>query len=269
MTAPDLGASVIKEVLSRADVDGADIGQVIMGTVITAGIGQIPARQAAITAGVPTSVPALTVNKVCASSLKAVNLAALLIRAGDARAVVAGGMESMSQAPYLLEKARFGYRLGDGALVDSMVRDGLIDPANGCHMAVEGSKVAKEFEVSRERQDEYVYNSQQRYATALKAGFFAEELVPIAVASSKGTSTVAADEQPRPETTIEGLARLKPVFSEDGTVTAGNAPRGQDWAPALLSLSATESQRRNLSALPHPVAPVASARCAPLTRPPL
>src|SRR2546430_16372702 len=155
-----------------------------MGTVITAGMGQIPARQAAIKAGLPTSVPALTVNKVCASSLKAVNLAALLIRNGDARAVVAGGMESMSQAPYLLEKARFGYRIGDGALVDSMVRDGLIDPANGCHMAVEGSNVAKEFEVSRERQDEYAYSSQQPYATALKAGSFTEELLPIAVASS-------------------------------------------------------------------------------------
>src|SRR5256884_7077942 len=249
MTAPDLGASVIKEVLNRADVDGADIDQVIMGTVITAGIGQIPARQAAITAGIPTSVPALTVNKVCASSLKPVNLAALLIRHGDASAVVAGGMESMSQAPYLLEKARFGYRLGDSTLVDSMVRDGLIDPANGCHMAVEGSQVAKEFEVSRERQDEYAYNSQQRYATALKAGFFAEELVPIAVASSKGTSKVAADEQPRPDTTIEGLARLKPVFSEDGTVTAGHAPGVNDGATAILPLSATEAKRRNLPAL--------------------
>src|SRR2546427_4262762 len=259
LTAPDLGASVIKEVLSRAHVEGADIDQVIMGTVITAGMGQIPARQAAIKAGVPTSVPALSVNKVCASSLKAVNLAALLIRHGDASAVVAGGMESMSQAPYLLEKARFGYRLGDGALVDSMVRDGLIDPANGCHMAVEGSKVAKEFEVSREGQDEYAYNSQQRYATALKAGFFAEELVPIAVASPKGTSKVAADEQPRPDTTIEGLARLKPVFTEDGTITAGNAPRVNDGATAILLMSATEAKRRNLPALaqwlPHREAP--------------
>jgi len=249
LTAPDLGASVIKEVLNRADVDGADIDQVIMGTVITAGIGQIPARQAAITAGIPTSVPALTVNKVCASSLKAVNLAALLIRTGDARAVVAGGMESMSQAPYLLEKARFGYRLGDGALVDSMVRDGLIDPANGCHMAVEGSNVAKEFEVSRERQDEYAYNSQQRYATALKAGSFSEELVSIAVPGPKGTTTVAADEQPRPDTTLEGLARLKPVFSEDGTITAGNAPGVNDGASAILLMSATEAKRRNLPVL--------------------
>ena len=249
LTAPDLGAAVIKEVLNRARLEGGDIDQVIMGTVITAGMGQIPARQAAIKAGVPTSVPALTVNKVCASSLKAVNLAALLIRHGDASAVVAGGMESMSQAPYLLEKARFGYRLGDSTLVDSMVRDGLIDPANGCHMAVEGSQVAKEFEVSRQRQDEYAYNSQQRYATALKAGFFAEELVPIAVASSKGTSKVAADEQPRPDTTIEGLARLKPVFAEDGTVTAGNAPGVNDGATAILLMSATEAKRRNLPAL--------------------
>src|SRR5256885_11924415 len=153
MTAPDLGAVVIKEVLARAQVDGADVDQVIMGTVITAGMGQIPARQAAIKAGLPTSVPALSVNKVCASSLKAVNLAALLIRNGDAEVVVAGGMENMSQAPYLLDKARFGYRLGDAVLVDSMVRDGLIDPANGCHMAVGGSNLAKEFAGSPQRQD--------------------------------------------------------------------------------------------------------------------
>ena len=249
LTAPDLGASVIKEVLTRGHVDGGDIDQVIMGTVITAGIGQIPARQAAIKAGLPTSVPALTVNKVCASSLKAVNLAALLIRNGDAKAVVAGGMESMSQAPYLLEKARFGYRLGDGALVDSMVRDGLIDPANGCHMAVEGSNVAKEFEVSRERQDEYACASQQRYATALKAGYFKEELIPIAVPNPKGTTTVAADEQPRPDTTIEGLARLKPVYTEDGTITAGNAPGVNDGATAILLMSAVEAKRRSLPVL--------------------
>src|SRR3989440_7288479 len=218
LPAPDLGAVVIKEVLARAQVDGADVDQVIMGTVITAGMGQIPARQAALKAGLPTSVPALSVNKVCASSLKAVNLAALLVRNGDAEVVVAGGMENMSQAPYLLDKARFGYRLGDAVLVDSMVRDGLIDPANGCHMAVEGSNVAKEFEVSRERQDGDAYGKQQRYAAAVKAGYMKDELVPVAVANAKGTTTVAADEQPRPETTIEGLARLKPVFFQDGTV---------------------------------------------------
>jgi acetyl-CoA C-acetyltransferase len=251
LSAPELGAVVIKEVLERSRVDGGDVDQVIMGTVITAGMGQIPARQAAITAGLPTRVPALTVNKVCASSLKAVNLGALLIRNGDATVVVAGGMESMSQAPYLLDKARFGYRLGDATLVDSMVRDGLTDPANGCHMAVEGSNVAKEFEVSRERQDEYAFHSQQRYAAALKANHFQDELVPVAVAGAKGTTTVAADEQPRPETTIEGLARLKPVFTPDGTITAGNAPGVNDGASAILLMSEREARRRELPALAH------------------
>jgi acetyl-CoA C-acetyltransferase len=249
LSAPDLGAAVIKEVLARAHVEGAGVDQVIMGTVLTAGMGQIPARQAAIQAGLPTSVPALTVNKVCASSLKAVNLAAVLIRNGDARVVVAGGMESMSQAPYLLEKARFGYRLGDGALVDSMVHDGLTDPANGCHMAVESSNVAKEFEVSRQRQDEYAYGSQQRYAAALKAGRFKEEMIPIAEANPKGVTTVAADEQPRPDTTIEGLARLKPLFQDDGTVTAGNAPGVNDGATAILLMSGSAARQRGLPVL--------------------
>jgi acetyl-CoA C-acetyltransferase len=249
MPAPDLGATVIKEVLDRTHVEGDDVDQVIMGTVITAGMGQIPARQAALKAGLPTSVPALTVNKVCASSLKAVNLGALLIRNADAEVVVAGGMESMSQAPYLLEKGRFGYRLGDGALVDSMVRDGLTDPANGCHMAVEGSNVAKEFEVSRERQDEYAYLSQQRYAAALKAGRLKDELVPVTVANAKGSTVVVADEQPRPDTTLEGLARLKPVYQADGTVTAGNAPGVNDGATAVVLMSANEAKRRDLRPL--------------------
>jgi acetyl-CoA C-acetyltransferase len=249
LPAPDLGAVVIKAVLERAGVSGGDVDQVIMGTVITAGMGQIPARQAALKAGLPTSVPALTVNKVCASSLKAVNLAALLIRNGDAQVVVAGGMESMSQAPYLAEKARFGYRLGDSTLVDSMVRDGLTDPANGCHMAVEGSNVAKEFEVSRERQDEYAYGSQQRYADALKAGRLAHELVAVPVTNPKGTAMVSADEQPRPETTIEGLARLTPLFQPEGTVTAGNAPGVNDGAAAALLMSISEAERRGLTPL--------------------
>ncbi len=249
-TAPELGAVVIREVLDRAQVDGSQVDQVIMGTVITAGMGQIPARQAAIKAGIPTSVPALTVNKVCASSLKAVNLGALLIRNGDAKVVVAGGMESMSRAPYLLEKARFGYRLGDATLVDSMVHDGLTDPANGCHMAVEGSTVAKEFEVSRERQDEYAFRSQQRYAQGLKSGHFKDELVPVTVPNGKKTpTTVDADEQPRPDTTIEGLAKLTPVFSADGTITAGNAPGVNDGASAILLMSEGEAARRELPVL--------------------
>jgi acetyl-CoA C-acetyltransferase len=249
LPAPELGAIVIRELLRRAGVAGSEVGQVIMGTVISAGMGQIPARQAAIKAGLPTSIPALSVNKVCASSLKAVNLGALLIRNGDADVVVAGGMESMSRAPYLLEKARFGYRLGDATLVDSMVRDGLIDPANGCHMAVEGSNVAREFEVSRERQDQYAYNSQRRYAEALKAGRFSEELVPVTVPNGKASTVVDGDEQPRPDTTMEGLARLKPVFQEEGTITAGNAPGVNDGAAAVLLMSAAEAKRRDLPVL--------------------
>ncbi|HYM50788.1 MAG TPA: acetyl-CoA C-acetyltransferase [Candidatus Limnocylindrales bacterium] len=249
LAAPDLGAVVIREVLDRTKVAGEDVDQVIMGTVITAGMGQIPARQAALRAGLPTSVSALTVNKVCASSLKAINLAALLIRTGEARVVVAGGMESMSQAPYLLPQARFGYRLGDGQLRDSMLLDGLIDPANGCHMAVEGSMVAKEFEVSRERQDAYAYQSQQRYARALEAGRFREEVVPVAVPTRKGTATVSADEQPRPDTTLEGLARLAPVYTDDGTITAGNAPGVNDGAAAVLLMSEAEATRRGLPVL--------------------
>lgn len=252
LTAPDLGAVVIREVLDRAKLPGGDVDQVVLGTVITAGMGQIPARQAAIKAGLPTAVSALTVNKVCASSLKAVNLAALLIRIGDARVVVAGGMESMSQAPYLVEKARFGYRFGDAVLVDSMVHDGLIDPANGCHMAVEGSNVAKEFAVSRQRQDEYAYHSQKRYAAGLAAGHFADELVTVTVPGVRGAqTTVHADEQPRPDTTLEALAKLKPVYQPDGTVTAGNAPGVNDGAAAVLLMSGSEARRRDLPVLAH------------------
>src|SRR5436309_14322576 len=157
----------------------------------------------------------------------------MLLDSCDVQVVLAGGMESMSKATYLVEKARFGYLLCDGALFDSMVRDGLTDPANGCHMAVEGSNVAGEFEVSRERQDEYAYGSQQRYAAALKAGRFADELVAVPVINAKGTAVVSADEQPRPETTVEGLARLKPLFQPDGTVTAGNAPGVNDGAAGV------------------------------------
>jgi acetyl-CoA C-acetyltransferase len=250
LTAPELGATVIREVLLRAKVDGAQVQQVIMGTVLTAGMGQIPARQAALKAGLPTSVPALTVNKVCASSLKAVNLGALLIRAGEAEVVVAGGMESMSRAPYLLDRARFGYRMGDATLIDSMVHDGLTDPANGCHMIVEASNVAKEFEVSRERQDEYALKSQQRYAAALRAGKFRDEVIPVAVPEARGaTLTVTADEQPRPDTTLEALARLKPAMQADGTVTAGNAPSVNDGASAMLLMSRREAERRKLPVL--------------------
>jgi acetyl-CoA C-acetyltransferase len=172
-------------------------------------------------------------------------------------------MESMSRAPYLLERARFGYRLGDGQVVDAMVRDGLVDPANGCHMAVEGSQVAKEFEVSRERQDEYAYRSQRRYAEALAEGRLKDELVPVRVKTPKGEIVVAADEQPRADTTLEGLAKLKPVFQEDGTITAGNAPGVNDGAAALLMMSASEASRRGLQPLAEWVASGESAADTP------
>ncbi len=208
-----------------------------MGTVITAGLGQIPARQAALKAGLPKEVSALTVNKVCASSLKAVNLAAQMIRAGDADVVVAGGMESMSNAPYLLPGARFGYRMGDGELVDAMMRDGLNCPTGCVPMHEYGSDVAAEFEISREDQDRWSLRSQQRYAAALDAGKFSDEIVPISVPQRKGPALlVDRDEQPRPDTTFEGLQKLKPL-KPGGSVTAGNAPGVNDGAAALVVMS--------------------------------
>ena len=209
LSATDLGAVAIREVLRRAAVPPDGVDHLIMGTVLAAGQGQVPSRQAGLKAGLPASVPSFTVNKVCASALKAVNLGALLIRAGEADAVVAGGMESMSNAPYLLEEQRFGSRMGDRTAVDSMIRDGLCCPVDGVHMGVHGSQVAAETGVSREEQDAWALRSQQRYARALADGFFGDELVTVAVA---GGAEVTADEQPRPETTAEKLASLRAAF---------------------------------------------------------
>lgn len=235
--AVDLGAAAIKAALERASVSPDAVDHVIMGTVITAGQGQIPARQAAIKAGLPVEVPALTINKVCASGLKAVNLAAQMIKAGDAEVVVAGGMENMSQAPYLLDKARFGYRMGDGVLADSMMRDGLTCPVGCVPMHEYGSDVAQEFEINREDQDRWAVRSQQRYAEALEAGKFADEIVAVEVPQRRGASLlVEQDEQPRPDTTLEGLSLLRPL-KPGGSVTAGNAPGVNDGAAALVVMS--------------------------------
>ena len=245
----DLGARVIGEVIARAGVEGEAVDQVIMGTVITAGMGQVPARQAALQAGLPTSVSALTVNKVCASSLKAVNLGAILIRAGEAEAVVAGGMESMSQAPYLLPGARFGLRMNNAELIDSMQFDGLRCPVGKTLMADYGSEVAAEYEVSREDQDRWALRSQQRYANALASGRLAEEVVPVEVPQRRGDPVrVERDEQPRPGTTLEALAALRPV-REGGSITAGNAPGVNDGASAILMMSGRAARARGLSAL--------------------
>ena len=245
LTAIDLGARVIREVLERTGTDGGEVDQLIMGTVLAAGQGQVPSRQAGLKAGLPMHVPSFTINKVCASALKAVNLGALLIGSGEADVVVAGGMESMSRAPYLLDAHRFGARLGDSTAADSVYRDGLCCPADGVLMGVHGSDVAAELGVSREEQDQWALRSQQRYAAALAAGRFSEEIVPVAVA----TGSVERDEQPRPDTTIEKLAALRGAFGEGSTVTPGNAPGINDGATAVLMMSATRARAAGLAPL--------------------
>ncbi len=243
--AVELGAIAIRGAVARAGLLPEQVEQVLMGTVITAGLGQVPARQAALRAGVPPQVPALTVNKVCASSLKAVNLAAMLVRAGDAEVVVAGGMESMSGAPMLLRGARGGFAMGDQTLYDSMLWDGLTCPVDQVHMGEHGSAVAAELGVDRRAQDEYAVLSQQRYAQARGAGRVAEELVAVEVPQRSGPQVVDQDEQPRPDTTLEKLQALRPVFGgPDGSVTAGNAPGINDGAAAVVLTS-----RRRASAL--------------------
>jgi acetyl-CoA C-acetyltransferase len=245
LPATDLGARVIREVLDRTGTDGADVDQLIMGNVLGAGQGQVPSRQAGLKAGLPASVSSFTVNKVCASALKAVNLGALLIGCGEADVVVAGGMESMSRAPYLLEDQRFGARLGDRTAVDSVYRDGLCCPADGVLMGVHGSEVAAELGVTREQQDEWALRSQQRYAAALDAGRFADEIVPVSV----GDGSLGRDEQPRPGSTIEKLASLPGAFGEGSTVTAGNAPGINDGASAVLMMSADRARAAGLPLL--------------------
>ncbi|MHB8507481.1 MAG: acetyl-CoA C-acyltransferase [Candidatus Dormibacteria bacterium] len=248
ISAVHLGAHVIREVVARSGVSPDLVDQVIMGTVITAGLGQIPARQAALAAGLPVTTNALTVNKVCASSLKAVNLAALMIKAAEADVVVAGGMESMSQAPYLLPGARFGFRLGNATAVDSMQLDGLTCPEGHCMMVNYGDEVAAEFEVTRNAMDEWALRSQQRHAAALAGGRFDDEVVAVDVPGRRVPTRVAVDEQPRPESTLEGLAALKPIVP-GGSVTAGNAPGVNDGASAILMTSARFARENGLEVM--------------------
>ena len=249
LSAVDLGALAIAEALKRAGVAPDAVDHVIMGTVIAAGLGQVPARQAAIAAGLPMTVSALTINKVCASGLKAVNLAAQMIRAGDADVVVAGGMESMSNAPYLLDKARFGYRMGDASLADAMMHDGLLCPVGHVAMHEYGSDVAAEFGISREAQDAWAMTSQRRYQEALEAGKIDDEMFVVRVPGKRGDSEYAdCDEQPRPGTTLESLARLKPL-KPGGTVTAGNAPGVNDGAAALVVMSQARARQMGIDPL--------------------
>jgi acetyl-CoA C-acetyltransferase len=239
--ATDLGGIVIRSALERIGVEANEPQYVIMGQVLQGGAGQAPARQAAIKAGLPIETPADTINKVCASSIRAIEIADSMIRAGDVDVVVTGGMESMSNAPYLLKKARFGYRLGDGELIDSMIWDGLRSTFDGLHMVQQNSKVARELGISRELQDAWAARSQQRAADAQEAGRFDDEIVAV--------GDVTADEAIRPGTTVEALAALKPVFDPEGTTTAGNAPGVNDGASCVVVCSEEWAAKRGLEPL--------------------
>jgi len=239
--APQLGATAIRAALDRVDVRDDEVEYVIMGQVLQGGSGQAPARQAAVGAGLPKEVPSDTINKVCASSVRAVEIADQMIRAGDNDVIVAGGMESMSNAPYILKQARFGYRLGDGAVIDLMLHDGLVSSFDGKHMVEQASFVSRELGITREEQDAWALRSHQRAVAAAESGRFAEELVAV--------NGVEADEAPRSDTSLEKLASLKPVFDPDGTTTAGNAPGVNDGAGALVVTSEEFAQKRGLEIL--------------------
>jgi acetyl-CoA C-acetyltransferase len=245
-TAPELGAIAIREAVSRAGIDPDTIDEVIMGHVVQAGSGQAPARQAAHYADVPDTVPAMTVNKVCGSGLKAVMLAAQSIRAGDQSCVVAGGQESMSNAPFLLYGAREGFKFGDQKLVDAMVKDGLWCAFESVHMGKHAELTAEKSEISREEQDEFALGSHQKAVAAIEAGKFRPEIVPVAIETRKGTTVVDTDEGPRKETSLDVLSRLKPAFTKDGTVTAGNAPGLNDGASALVVTSMAYAREHGL-----------------------
>jgi acetyl-CoA C-acetyltransferase len=238
-SAPALGAMVVREAVARAGVPPELVDEVILGNVVSAGLGQAPARQAALHGGLPPKVAALTINKVCGSGLKAVMLAAQAIANGDAEVVVAGGMESMSNCPYLLTRVREGMRLGHGETVDSMIWDGLWDAYEDYHMGCTGEVVAEKYGVTRQEQDAYALESHRKAVAAIRAGRFRDEIVPVTLPAKKGAPVLyAVDEGPREETSLEALAKLKPAFKEGGTVTAGNAPGVNDGAAALVVTSA-------------------------------
>jgi len=247
--AVDLGAVVIEEAVKRAGISKDIIDEVLMGNVLQAGLGQNPARQAMIKAGLPVKVPALTVNKVCGSGLRTVSMAAQFIKAGDADCIVAGGMENMSAAPYTIPNARWGYRMGNGQLVDVMIKDGLWDAFNDYHMGVTAENVAKQFDVSREAQDELGLRSQVKSCEAIKNGDFKSQIVPVVVHGKKGDTIIDTDEFPREGSTKENLAKLKPVFIKDGTVTAGNASGINDGAAAFVIMSADKAAALGLKPL--------------------
>ena len=247
--AADLGAQVIKALLARAGVRPDQISEVIMGQALTAGVGQNPARQALIRAGLPDSVPGMTIGKVCGSGLKATHLAAQAIKCGDADIVIAGGQENMSASPHILQGSRDGFRMGDAKLVDSMIFDGLWDVYNNYHMGMTAENVAKKYDISRREQDEFAAASQQKAEAAQNAGRFKAEIAPIEIVTRKATTFFDTDEYIRAGTTVATLGELKPAFSKDGTVTAGNASGINDGAAAVMMMSARKARELGLNPL--------------------
>ena len=250
-SATDLGAIAIKEAVKRAGIDPAQVDEVIMGCVVQAGLGQAPARQAALKSGLPPEVSALTVNMVCGSGLRAVSLAAQAIRLGDADFVVAGGMESMSNIPYAMPNARDGFRMGDNKVVDLMIHDGLWCPFENWHMGNTGEVVAEKHQITRETQDDFAYNSHRKAHEAREKGYFSEEIIPIEIPQKKGDPIILDYDEPvRPETTVETLGKLKPAFKKDGgTVTAGNAPGVNDGGSAVVVTSAEKAAELGIEPL--------------------
>src|SRR5882757_1359232 len=252
--APDLGAVVVRETLRRAGLDAAAIGSVVMGNVIQAGNKMNPARQAAIGGGVPVSVPALTVNRVCGSGAQAVVTAAQQIMSGEIAVAVAGGMENMDRAPYLMDGGRWGYRMGPAEIHDSMLRDGLDDAFSGKHSGWHTEDLVTRAQLTRDAQDRFAARSQQRFSAAQKAGKFADEIVKVDVRGKKGIEAFAADEAPRPDTTVETLAKLPPAFRDDGTITAGNAPGLNSGAAAMIVASRSFADARSIKLMARLVA---------------
>ena len=246
--APDLGALAIREAVRRAGIDPATVDECLMGNVVQAGVGQAPARQAALRGGLPNSVGAVTINKVCGSGLKAVMLASQGIATGDIDIAVAGGMESMSNCPYLMTKVREGLRMGDSKMIDSMIHDGLWDAFDDVHMGLTGEHVSQTYKVSREEQDAYAVDSHRKAAAATRDGAFIDEILPIEIPQRKGDPIVLSKDEPiRDDTSMETLGRLKPAFKKDGTVTAGNAPGVNDAAAALVVMGADVAAKLNLT----------------------
>ncbi|MRH42524.1 acetyl-CoA C-acetyltransferase [Aquibacillus halophilus] len=250
LTASQLGAKAIKGALERAGLEGKDIDHVIIGTVLQGGQGQLPSRQAMHEAGIPWETETETINKVCASGMRSVTLADILIRANEQDTIVAGGMESMSQAPFFVKGARFGFKMGEQKFHDMMVHDGLTCTFTGVHMGNYGNAVAREHDLSRHAQDKWSYRSHQKACEAIESGKFAEEIIPVEIPQRKGEAIVVEhDESPRKDTSLERLSKLKPVFDRDGTITAGNAPGVNDGAAALVLMSSEKAKERGLAPL--------------------